>query len=137
MAEPASIFVVDDDPDLRELLGELLAEEGYAARLVENGRKALDLLASGVRPALILLDLMMPEMNGFEFLDEVRQRDDWRNIPIIVVTARDVTAEDRARLNGRVESVIQKAGRDDMWRQVTVALAKCVERQSGEKAAVA
>ena len=65
-----------------------------------------------------LLDLMMPEMDGSEFLDEVRRHEEWHDIPIIVITARDVTAEDRARLNGRVERH-PKAGRDDMLRQVS------------------
>jgi CheY-like chemotaxis protein len=87
MAERASIFVVDDDPDLRELLGELLMEEGYAARLLENGRKALDLLRSGVRPSLILLDLMMPEMNGWQFLEAQRGSERFRDIPVVVMTA--------------------------------------------------
>ena len=59
------------------------------------------------------------------------------DIPVIVITARDVTAEDRARLNGRVESVIQKAGRDDMLRQVSSELAKCIDRQVRERAVVA
>ena len=80
---------------------------------------------------------MMPEMDGFEFLDEIRRHDDRRDIPVIVITARDVTAEDRVRLNGRVESIIQKAVRDDMLRQVCSELAKCVDRQALERTAVA
>ena len=80
---------------------------------------------------------MMPEMDGFEFLDEVRQHEEWRDIPIIVITARDVTAEDRARLNGRVESVIRKAGRDDMLRQVSLVLAKRVNGRAHERTPVA
>jgi CheY-like chemotaxis protein len=87
MPDASPIFVVDDDLDLRETLGELLAEEGYDIRLLENGRAALDLLHAGVRPRLILLDLMMPEMSGWEFR-EVQLRDEaLRTIPVVVMTA--------------------------------------------------
>ena len=62
------------------------------------------------RPSLILLDLMMPEMDGFEFAIEVRERDEWRSIPIVVLTAHDLTSEERRRLNGYVEKILQKEG---------------------------
>jgi CheY-like chemotaxis protein len=87
MPDAAPIFVVDDDLDLRETLGELLAEEGYAIRLLENGRAALDLLRSGVRPRLILLDLMMPEMSGWEFRAVQLSDEALRTIPVVVMTA--------------------------------------------------
>ena len=64
------------------------------------------------RPSLILLDLMMPVMDGFEFVLEVRKVPEWRRIPIVVVTAKDVTEEDRRRLNGDVAGLVQKAGLD-------------------------
>ena len=60
------------------------------------------------RPDLILLDLMMPEIDGFEFMEELVKNQDWRTIPVVVVTATDITAEDRLRLNGYVEKVVQK-----------------------------
>ena len=60
------------------------------------------------RPALILLDLMMPEMDGFEFLEELRRDEAGRGIPVIVITARDLSAEDHHRLNGSVERILQK-----------------------------
>jgi hypothetical protein len=60
------------------------------------------------QPDLILLDLMMPEMDGFQFLDEVRRQDAWRSIPVIVITAKELTPEDRRRLNGSVEKILQK-----------------------------
>ncbi len=87
MRDAAPIFVVDDDLDLRETLGELLTEEGYAIRLLENGRAALDLLRAGVRPRLILLDLMMPEMSGWEFREAQLQDEALRQIPVVVMTA--------------------------------------------------
>ena len=68
-----------------------------------------------VRPDLILLDLMMPEMNGFEFLVELRGRPELADIPVIVVTAADLTHEDRRRLNGGVEQILRKAGADSEY----------------------
>ena len=135
MPTGGTILVVDDDDISRRGLRTALEQAGWHVVEADNGQIALTRLAE-TQPDAILLDLMMPEMNGFEFLDEVRQREDWSNIPIIVITARNVTPEDRVRLNGRVESVIQKTGRDDMLRQVSAVLTKCVDRQPGEKVAV-
>lgn len=87
MPDPRPIVVVDDDTDLRETLGELLSEEGYEARLFENGRTALDFLRNGGRPRLILLDLMMPEMNGWQFREEQLKDVHIRDIPVVVMTA--------------------------------------------------
>jgi adenylate cyclase len=131
-----SILVVDDDQMSRIGLRNALQHAGWQVVEADNGQIALTRL-NEARPIAILLDLMMPEMDGFEFIDEVRQHEDWREIPIIVITARDVTAEDRARLNGRVESVIRKGRRDDMLRQVCLVLAKCVDRQAHEGVTVA
>ena len=72
-----------------------------------NGRVALERMAER-QPDLILLDLMMPEMDGFAFLEALRQQDAWRSIPVVVVTAKDLTPEDRRRLNGYVERILQK-----------------------------
>ncbi len=86
--EHPTIVVVDDDTDLRETLGELLVEEGYDARLFENGRAALDFLRHEPDdPQLILLDLMMPEMNGWQFREEQLKDDRLREIPVVVMTA--------------------------------------------------
>lgn len=87
MTDSPPIFVVDDDTDLRETLGELLSEEGYRTRLFENGRAALEHLRSGARPALILLDLMMPEMNGWQFREEQLRDEQLSSIPVVVMTA--------------------------------------------------
>jgi len=79
------------------------------------------------RPALILLDLMMPEMDGFEFANRVRQHPEWRSIPIVVMTAKDLSAEERQRLNGSVETILHKAGssREALLDQVHDLVAKC------------
>jgi adenylate cyclase len=131
-----SVLVVDDDQMSRAGLKHSLEQAGWRVVEADNGQVALTRLKEA-RPSAVLLDLMMPEMDGFEFLDEVRRHEEWRDIPVIVITARDVSAEERARLNGRVESVVQKAGRDEMLRQVSLELAKCVNRQARERTAVA
>jgi CheY-like chemotaxis protein len=81
------ILIVDDDTDVREVLGELLADEGYETRLCPNGRAALDLLRDGARPRLILLDLMMPVMDGWQFRAEQLRDAALRGIPVVVMTA--------------------------------------------------
>ena len=72
------------------------------------------------QPELILLDLMMPEMDGFQFLDEIRKRKDWHAIPVIVVTAKELSTEDLQRLNGSVEKILQKGAysREELIREV-------------------
>ena len=76
---------------------------------------------------------MMPEMDGFEFLDAMRRKPEWRAIPVVVITAKDLTAEDHSRLNGGVERIIAKTGHDDMLKEVLGALTQCIERRQGRK----
>jgi CheY-like chemotaxis protein len=83
------ILLVEDDEPTRETTRDLVVRHGFAVVEAANGREALDRLAEGL-PDLILLDLLMPEMDGFEFLDEVRSRPAWRNVPVIVLTAKDM-----------------------------------------------
>jgi CheY-like chemotaxis protein len=106
-AEQALALVVDDDPATRELLRRMLERDGWNVMEAENGRVALGRM-EWRRPALILLDLMMPEMDGLQFLKEMRQREEWRSIPVIVVTAKDLTEEDHKHLNGQVSRVLRK-----------------------------
>jgi len=104
-------LVVDDLLENRTLLRQALEREGWEVIEAENGRVALERVADG-GPSLILLDLMMPVMDGFEFVMEMRKVDAWRGIPIVVVTAKDITEADRLRLNGGVVGLIQKGGLD-------------------------
>lgn len=99
-------------PDTRELLEGTLKKDGWQVLTANNGRLALDRIA-GATPGLILLDLMMPEMDGFTFLDELRRRPEGRGIPVIVQTAKDLNAEERHKLSQSVEKVLRKgkAGR--------------------------
>jgi CheY-like chemotaxis protein len=98
---------VEDDEDTRHVLKSTLEKDGWRVETAANGRIALELAASRL-PGLVLLDLLMPEMDGFTFLDQLRRFPDARTIPVIVLTAKDLTAEDRRRLNGYVERVVQK-----------------------------
>jgi CheY-like chemotaxis protein len=90
----------------------------------ENGRAALDALEIGL-PDLILLDLMMPEVDGFAFVEALRQVPARAGIPVVVLTAKDLTDADRERLNGGVERVLQKsaAGTDTLVQQLRAAIA--------------
>ncbi len=101
------VLVVDDDEATRDMLRRILEKEGWQVAEAENGRLGLEQLAQFL-PSLILLDLMMPEMDGFEFIEELRRHAQWRRVPVVVLTAKTLTAEDRQRLNGYVERVIQK-----------------------------
>lgn len=80
------VLVVEDDSNIREVLKLALEFEGYEAILAKNGREGLDVLPS-IKPGLILLDLMMPVMNGWEFVDEIKKHPVYKNIPIVVVSA--------------------------------------------------
>jgi adenylate cyclase len=102
-----SILVVEDDADSREMLRVILSKAGCEVSLAGNGIEALARMGEA-KPDLVLLDLMMPEMDGFEYLSVVRENDAWRDVPIVVVTARDLGKEDIERLNGGVRNVIQK-----------------------------
>jgi PAS domain S-box-containing protein len=104
-------LVVDDEPESRTMLRRALETEGWQVSEAENGRAALDQVVAR-SPSLILLDLMMPVMDGFEFVMEMRKRDTSWKIPIVVVTAKDITEEDRRRLSGGVVGLIEKRGLD-------------------------
>jgi len=107
--EPSAgpVLVVDDDIPQRGLLRRMLEKDNFKVIEAENGKVGLLRLAAH-RPELILLDLMMPEMDGFEFVNELRHHPEWRDIPVIILTAKLITAEDRQRLSGSVEKILQK-----------------------------
>lgn len=101
------VLVVEDDADIRLMVVRMLQKQGWTVDEAEHGREALDVLKQQ-QPDLILLDLMMPEMDGFTFINEVRLVPAWQHIPVIVVTAMELTPEDRQRLNGQVARILQK-----------------------------
>ncbi|MEO0396371.1 MAG: response regulator [Cyanobacteria bacterium P01_A01_bin.137] len=112
------ILVVEDDVNAREIMGRFLQHHDWTVILAANGQQALDYLSNTV-PDLIVLDLMMPGMDGFEFVQVLRQTPTWRDIPIIVVTAKTLTAKDQQCLDGVVR-VYQKAdfNRQDLLNEV-------------------
>jgi signal transduction histidine kinase/CheY-like chemotaxis protein len=128
-ATAGRVLLVDDDEVVRRSVRQALEPIGWQVTEAENGQAAIESLTAA-RPDIIILDLMMPKMDGFEFLDELRGRPDWQGIPVVIITAKDLTDEDRNRLNGGVERIIQKSDRDEMLRQLSRELAKCVKRQT-------
>jgi CheY-like chemotaxis protein len=122
---PCPVLVVDDDPMARSLTRAILEKEGWAVSEAENGIEALASMENQ-RPSLIFLDLSMPQMDGFEFAAAVRSHPEWRTIPIVVVTAQDLTKEERKRLNGNVDSILRKSGdsRESILAQVRDLLAR-------------
>jgi Amt family ammonium transporter len=125
---PCSILIVEDDETTREMLRRTLEKEGWNIAEAENGRIALEKMAQSL-PELILLDLMMPEMDGFQFIAELRQIQEWPPIPIVVITAMDLTHEERARLNGRVEQILQKGAysQEALLYEVRELVTKCIQ----------
>ena len=121
---PCPVLVIDDDAMTRSLTRTIMEKEGWTVSEAENGIEALKSMEQN-RPSLIFLDLLMPEMDGFAFAAEVRMRPEWRSIPIVVVTAQDLTSDDRRRLNGHVETILRKHGdsRESLLEQVRDLLA--------------
>jgi DNA-binding response OmpR family regulator len=103
-----TVLVVEDEPQTRELLRRALEKEGWRVLEAANGKLGLEQL-DGTVPGLILLDLMMPEMDGFEFMQELRKKAAFRLVPVIVITAKDLSDEDRKHLNGEVARIVQKS----------------------------
>jgi CheY-like chemotaxis protein len=128
------VLVVDDDAAIRQLLRRILEEEGYSVVEAHNGRAALERMSERV-PGAILLDLMMPEMDGFEFVDALRTREAWRHIPVVIVTAKDLTSQDRERLNGSVVRILQKGAHDqqELLAEVRALVAASIGRRKGRK----
>jgi len=102
------VLVVDDDPQAVELIAMRIMNLASTVLRASGGREAIE-MARRERPDLILLDLMMPEVNGFDVVEALRQQPDTAGIPILVVTGKQVTAEDRARLNGYVSAIMENA----------------------------
>ncbi len=116
-------LVIEDEESNRTLIGRILDKEKIRYQEAANGREALDLIAHE-KPALILLDLMMPVMDGFEFLDVLRKNPSCAGIPVVVITAKDLSQEERLLLAGRVNSILQKGAvdREKLLRDITTML---------------
>ena len=106
-SDSQTILIVEDDETTRDMLKKSLKTNEFKVRTAFNGKEALEKVNES-KPGLILLDLMMPEMDGFEFAEKLRENKDWLDIPVVVITAKDLTKEDHQRLKGNVEAIMQK-----------------------------
>jgi threonine synthase len=114
------ILVVDDTPEARRLIVRILQSQGnFTITEAENGREALE-IAKNDPPDLVVLDLMMPEMDGFTLLDRFEDEPALADVPVIVVTAKELTSKEKARLKGRIQSLMQKGSfmDDDLFEEI-------------------
>jgi signal transduction histidine kinase/DNA-binding response OmpR family regulator/HAMP domain-containing protein len=109
LAERGKVLLVDDDAESREFTRRQLRRVNVEVIEAANGRETLALLSADCAPDVILLDLLMPEMNGFAVLDEIAKRADWQRIPVVILTAKDLSPEERNLIGARARDVIAKA----------------------------
>ncbi len=128
------ILIVEDDPDTRELLRRQLENYNWEVFEAEHGRQALDILSNNL-PGIIISDLMMPEMDGFELVHELRQHQKWSSIPVIVLTAKELTSIERDKLQGTVNKIFQKGGyeRTVLLQEVHNLLSEAINRKNNHK----
>jgi len=124
-----TLLLVDDDVDLLRLLQRRLERDGYDVIAAEGSRAALHALQRSL-PDLAIVDILMPEMDGFEFLEALGARAEAPDIPVVVLTAMDLTDEDRSRLKGGVERVISKTGANS--EELLAELTRLVDRSRRE-----
>jgi CheY-like chemotaxis protein len=112
------VLVIDDDPAVCDLVARTLQKDGWRVEAAADGAEALARLEADP-PQLILLDLMLPVLDGFEFFARLRAAPAWAEVPVVVLTGKDVTAEDRSRLDGAA-AILSKRSYDtaDLLREV-------------------
>ncbi len=127
----STILVVDDVALAREAVAKLLEHEGFSVLRAQHGRDAWAMMYDHT-PDLVLLDLMMPEMDGFEFLAELRQVPAYQQIPVVVLTSKDLTSEERSLLSGKVERILQKGmySREALLKEVKKIVDDCALRRA-------
>jgi CheY-like chemotaxis protein len=106
------VLVIDDEPSTRQLIRRLVEEANYRVGEAENGRAALGMIDRWT-PQLVLLDMLMPEMDAPEFVRELHKRAAWRDIPVVIVTSKDITVADHLALDGRVAKIFVKGAYSD------------------------
>lgn len=120
----SSVLVVDDEESAREIMSAAAKKAGWKVTLAVNGREALEKIAQEI-PSVILLDLMMPEMDGFSVIAEMQKHEAWRDIPIVIVTAKELSDDERILLEKHTKNILQKGA---YTRQSLIdAIAKQVE----------
>ncbi|MEO0013808.1 MAG: hypothetical protein RLZZ535_2197 [Cyanobacteriota bacterium] len=129
------ILVVEDDSGIREMLCRQLKKQNWDVIEAENGIQALMKL-NHHSPAIIISDLMMPEMDGFELVHQLRQHEQWRAIPIVILTAKEITAEEHQKLNGGVIKIFEKGSyrSSDLLAEVNNLLCKAIARHKSQEA---
>jgi GAF domain-containing protein/DNA-binding response OmpR family regulator/HAMP domain-containing protein len=127
------ILVVEDDADTREMMRHAIEKMGLAVAEAVNGRRALTWLGEHDAPAMILLDLMMPEMDGFEFLDALTARAEWRAIPVVVITAKKLSKAERDRLLRQARKVMEKATATKV--DIAAAISEAIRRRPAQASA--
>ncbi|MFP4597885.1 MAG: response regulator [Persicimonas sp.] len=118
------VLIVEDDDQTREMIQRTVQRQGWQVQTAANGRLGIDHLEDNAAPDVILLDLMMPEMDGFEFLETLRANPEWMDIPVVVVTAADLNTEERNRLNNQVNQILGKGAysKDELLAEVSRAI---------------
>jgi signal transduction histidine kinase/CheY-like chemotaxis protein/HAMP domain-containing protein len=129
------LLLVEDDADTRAMVRHAVAKMSLTVAEAVNGRSALGWLADNPAPAIILLDIMMPEMDGFEFLDAFAEHAEWCDIPVIVMTAKQLTTAERERLLGQARNVIAKGASFGV--DVAAAIGEAVRRRPARAVAEA
>jgi signal transduction histidine kinase/DNA-binding response OmpR family regulator len=127
----AVVLIVDDDPEVRNVISATLRSAGLTTAEAANGRAAVDWLAANPPPNLVLLDLMMPEMDGFQFLEHFSAHPDQLKMPVVVLTAKDLTAAEKAYLAERTVLVLGKSTQP-ISSLVTVLSAIATQRQNAD-----
>ena len=124
--EVCPVLLVEDDAETREVMAHMLEKAGWLVSGAGDGVEALEMMEAQP-PRLVLLDLMMPVMDGFGFLAAMRKNTEWQHIPVIVVTAKDLTEEDRSRLAGSVDEILEKNAytQEQLLQRVRDAVASC------------
>ena len=121
--DSSQVLIIDDDSDTREMLSRTIASVGCTVTQASGGAMALNRMREQ-KPSVVLLDIMMPEMDGFEFLEHLRQEPAWMDIKVIIVSAKDLTTEDLEWLNSRSTQIFQKGiyNRHELIETVSAAL---------------
>ena len=125
------VLLVEDDPDSRNLITRMLDREGWQFRTAPNGQVALRVMKKG-RPVMIILDLKMPVMNGFEFLETINKQAEWAGVPVLIVSSMDITQDMRDYLTPRVVSILQKGRftREELANHVRPVIQSCALAES-------
>ena len=127
-------YLVDDDPDILALVRAVLEQAGHSVETCGSSAQALKEIP-GRRPDCVITDVMMPVMDGFEFLDLFHGTAEWRDIPVVVLTAKQLTAAEHDRLLGRTRQIVAKGATPAV--DVAAVVREAVRRRAGQAAAAA